>query len=142
MYNVGHSIDETGNMVEFDFAQQLPHGSGIDSSWEMENKGSYIYFTNSYHCMNEAGYYDGWQDFRIRINATIWNLCADAVKKMRTYSQVDMHRKMTERVNVLMDIISEDFQVQFTGGSYKANKYMLSEYLEDTIAWSLKEMTF
>jgi len=45
----------------------LPHGSGIDGDWYIEDKGSYFYAGNSYHCMDEYGYYDGWQDFYLTI---------------------------------------------------------------------------
>lgn len=46
----------------------LPHGSGIDSDWNIEFlKNSNIVCHNSYHCMNNNGYYDGWIDFRVKL---------------------------------------------------------------------------
>jgi len=46
----------------------LPHGSGIDRSWSITRQANgNIACYNSYHGMNEHGYYDGWQDFSIRI---------------------------------------------------------------------------
>lgn len=140
MYNVGYSIDKDDNKVAYEFASQLPHGSGIDGSWDMEVKGSYVYFTNSYHCMNEFGCYDGWQDFRIRIDKTIWNLFVDAVEKYNRYMNEDAKQYMLNRANVMKDIISEQFTLQFTGNRYKAEKYMLDDYLSDTISWSIHEM--
>jgi len=47
--------------------EALPHGSGIDSAWHFKYRGTNIVFTNSIHCMDENGYYDGWQDFSVII---------------------------------------------------------------------------
>lgn len=44
----------------------LPHGSGIDYDWELEECGKYIYAKNAYHYMNEYGFYDGILPFTIR----------------------------------------------------------------------------
>lgn len=49
----------------YNIAQKLPHGSGIDGDWTIEEKGNKIYAYNSYHCMDEYGGYCGWQDFYI-----------------------------------------------------------------------------
>lgn len=49
----------------------LPHGGGIDCSWSIDRlKKGNIVARNSYHVMNKNGYYDGWQDFSIRIYPT------------------------------------------------------------------------
>lgn len=48
-------------------ANALPHGSGIDGDWHIEEKGNNIYAGNSYHCMDDVGYYVGWQDFYLII---------------------------------------------------------------------------
>ena len=45
----------------------LPHGSGIDLRWEIEDKGNYFKGVNAFHCMNDAGYYCGYADFSIII---------------------------------------------------------------------------
>ena len=45
----------------------LPHGSGIDCTWEIEDMGNYFKVINSYHCMNENGYYVGYSDFSVTI---------------------------------------------------------------------------
>ena len=50
------------NLKEF-----LPRGSGIDSEWNIEDKGKYLKCENSYHYMDEYGYYDGWIDFSVII---------------------------------------------------------------------------
>lgn len=45
----------------------LPSGSGIDCNWNIEDKGTYFKAQNSFHCMNDIGYYDGYQDFTLII---------------------------------------------------------------------------
>lgn len=47
-------------------ADILPTGSGIDCSWTFtEQKNSNILAHNSFQCMNERGYYDGFADFTV-----------------------------------------------------------------------------
>lgn len=41
----------------------LPHGSGIDCDWRFERTKQSIRAYNSFHCMDEIGYYDGYQNF-------------------------------------------------------------------------------
>lgn len=139
MYNTGHSLIE--GTIEYDFADQLPHGSGIDASWEYHTTANYVYFCNSYHCMDEYGGYDGWQDFRIRISKPTFELLYDAIGKMRNYKEPS-RQAMIKRVDVLLDIICEEFILQFTGNRYKAEKYFLQDYLVDTIVYSIGEMGF
>jgi hypothetical protein len=46
----------------------LPHGSGINCDWKYDLEMPHrIICSNSYHCMNENGYYDGWIDFTVTI---------------------------------------------------------------------------
>ena len=47
---------------------KLPHGSGIDADWVVEDKGRYWKCSNSFHCMNDEGFYIGWQDFSVIIS--------------------------------------------------------------------------
>ena len=47
--------------------KELPHGSGINADWHIEDKGSYFRADNSYNAMNEDGFYIGWQDFYLII---------------------------------------------------------------------------
>ncbi len=46
------------------FTQRL-HGSGIDADWRIEETKSSIRAYNSYHAMDEMGYYDRWIDFTV-----------------------------------------------------------------------------
>lgn len=140
MYNTGRSLIE--GTIECDFADQLPHGSGIDSAWEYNATANYVYFCNSFHCMDENGSYDGWQDFRIRIDKTTFELLYDAIGKMRRYKHEPSRQRMIKRVDVLLDIICEEFILQFTGSRYKAEKYFLQDYLVDTIVYSIGQMEF
>jgi hypothetical protein len=59
----------TREIVDRDTGKQtsLPHGSGIDATWEVERTKNHIICRNSYHCMDEYGYYDGWIDFSLKI---------------------------------------------------------------------------
>lgn len=45
----------------------LPHGSGINQDWHIEDKGSYFRADNSYNASDEMGDYIGWQDFYLTI---------------------------------------------------------------------------
>ena len=49
----------------------LPHGSGIDCKWGFEvlTNGK-IKASNSFHCVNENGYYDGYADFTLTFDVT------------------------------------------------------------------------
>lgn len=52
------------------FNHVLPHGSGIDCDWKItfHNRSKRIHMSNSYHCMDENGMYDGWSDFTVIID--------------------------------------------------------------------------
>jgi len=43
--------------------QSLPHGSGIDLDWYIEETRKSFRCYNGYHCMDENGFYEGWADF-------------------------------------------------------------------------------
>ena len=48
--------------------EELPHGSGIDAKWEVDIlRNGNIVFSNSFHNMDESGFYNGWTDFRVII---------------------------------------------------------------------------
>ena len=48
-------------------ANYLPHGSGIDGTWYIEDKGRYFHASCSYHMMDDAGYYVEWYDFYVKV---------------------------------------------------------------------------
>lgn len=88
--------------------KQLPHGSGIDCDWEIEEKNGKLHCKNSFHCLNNAGYYDDYADFTI----------------------------------ILEPASPLDFKLQFNGqtAQYKNRRYLLREYLEDTLHCGLSEI--
>jgi len=47
----------------------LPHGSGIDADWycEKQQNGKVVCY-NSYHIMDENGFYRAWADFSVRFH--------------------------------------------------------------------------
>ncbi len=95
----------------------LPHGSGINCDWEIvECKVGFMAY-NSFHCMNEHGMYDGYADFYIVVSKNLETLNPGT---------------WLERQCV-------DFKLRFQGklAQAKNTKYMLREYLEDTLAYSL-----
>lgn len=47
--------------------ENLPHGSGIDADWHVDEKSDRFIASNSFHAMDEDGFYDGWADFTVSI---------------------------------------------------------------------------
>lgn len=49
--------------------ESLPDGSGIDCKWyfNLIKNNTVLRARNSFHCMNEHGYYDGYADFTLLI---------------------------------------------------------------------------
>ena len=79
----------------------LPHGSGIDGTWNIEDKGSYIKAVNFFHCMDEHGYYDGYADFSLTIP-----------KKCLTDFKMHFHGPTSQYLNrkyMLRDYLEETF---------------------------------
>ena len=52
--------------------RNLPHGSGIDAEWKYVIQQRCYRFENSFHVMNENGYYEGWQDFALIVPKSDW----------------------------------------------------------------------
>lgn len=54
---------------------KLPSGSGIDCKWEIDILKDRLLCVNSWHIMNDGGYYMGFIDFTVKIDTTkrdIW----------------------------------------------------------------------
>ena len=46
----------------------LPHGSGIDCSWEVDvTRSDVLFFSNSFHAMDEQGGYERWIEFTVKV---------------------------------------------------------------------------
>jgi hypothetical protein len=135
-----NGLDE---LVMFEeFVDSLPHGSGIDCTWggHTTKHGKYVYFTNSYHVMNEVGYYVGYQDFTVRLDKKEFHLFLTYTELKRTQCIDEPDREdWTMIAHDTIDSILKSFTIQFNNGHYLADYYGLREYLEDTIYWSLKE---
>ena len=69
MYGIYTDIDVDDDPIAYAIAGKLPHGSGIDADWTIDRQanGKYV-CRNSYHMMNEHGYYVGWQDFTVKLD--------------------------------------------------------------------------
>ena len=54
----------------------LPSGSGIDSGCKIDvekSSSDKVIITFGYHFMNDAGYYDGWEDYKLIVKPKLWN---------------------------------------------------------------------
>ena len=83
------------------------HGSGIDADWNIQETKNSFRALNSYHAMDENGFYVGWQDFVV----------------------IFLKNKDVDQ-----------FKLQFQGDRYLAQKFMLRDYLDDTIAFVVGEI--
>ncbi len=88
----------------------LPHGSGIDLEWDIVDQKARYIIHNSYHLMNENGFYDGWLDFYLTI-------------------------PKENPINFKLRFRNLD-----STGYYKVNRYMIREYLEDLFAYVISEL--
>lgn len=139
------NLTEDQETAVMDFMDDLPHGSGIDCDWHCTMKGDYVLFSNSYHCMNENGYYEGYQDFTVKLNKRDFMRYIDCVNEAeRTKHWVIAHDKYTEqqlkRACVMLDIIASEVILQFNGNQYLATKHYLRDYLWDTISYSISSI--
>lgn len=53
------------------FQAALPHGAGINSSWQYRDTGQSVRVSNVFECMNETGYYDGQVEFTVIIRKPV-----------------------------------------------------------------------
>ena len=60
--------------IENTLLESLPHGSGIDCEWEFDFCVNYISCKNSWHILNDNGYYNGFIDFELRIKTGYRNI--------------------------------------------------------------------
>ena len=113
-----------------DCVDALPHGSGINAEWVVEVlKNGNVVFSNSYHGMNEGGYYDGWQDFSVIM------FC----------HQQDVTRPLkgpcAGQVQICYRAGDVDFRIELNHGlSRKSWVYGLKDYLSETIGYALGEV--
>ena len=64
-------VEKHGDAITALILEHLPHGSGIDCDWEISinnsEENAKIECYNSFHTMDEYGYYGGYVDFTIII---------------------------------------------------------------------------
>jgi hypothetical protein len=106
----------------------LPHGSGIDCGWSINapKNGRYVYFSNSYHCMDDNGYYVGYQDFTIVIPAFMVYQLIEFIN----YTDKTM-------LHAALKFCAHMFTLQFNGDRYLSERYDLRDYLTDTVYHAL-----
>lgn len=66
----------------------LPHGSGIDCKWTFDyQKNGKVIARNSYHCMDDNGFYCGYADFTVKFHLykalTAFDLQFNGVRSQR-----------------------------------------------------------
>ena len=152
-------LDYLGNNRLVDI---LPHGSGIDAKWQIDQlRNGNVVATCSYHGIDEYGYYDGWQDFKIVIHPIDYpTICPQCDGRgYRTLQQIAdiRHVDVTtlSRDSFAADWIDEstfvcnscrdghnprilDFRFHFVGGLVRRSwAYGLHDYLVDTIHYAL-----
>ena len=89
--------------------------------------------------MDENGFYDGYQDFTVRIPKIDFIRFVYGSWFM-SLSMISDH--VTEARNMWGDAtisIIENFVIQFNNGHYLADKHMLKEYLDDLFAYALRD---
>lgn len=123
--NIGAIDDYVENVV----IPALPHGSGIDAKWTHRVfKNGNVELYCSYHGMDEYGYYDGWQDFKVKLF------------RHKTEQRNKLCGPMEGRYQILHRVGDWDFSVHFTGYRNARNRswgYGLLEYLSETVYYAL-----
>jgi len=109
---------------------KLPHGSGIDSMWGWNTfKNGNVTFYNSYHVMNEVGFYDGWEDFSVRV----FKIKRTIINVLRGPCEGDVQVVFVEG-----DL---DWQVRMSGTfRNEGSRYGVREDLEQIIEIAMSEL--
>ena len=147
-----------------DIIDALPHGSGIDASWNVSRyDNGNVLAECSYHGMDQNGYYDGWQDFNVRLFPITPPECCPQCngRGFRTTTEIAEIRNCLV-VDVSLDNVVwiDDFAGHFVYNSCNGNyqpdvidfklslsgyrqqrcwTYGLRDYLEETIHYYLSE---
>ena len=104
-------FDESVKEKDRKLFENLPHGSGIDYTWIIYDKRNYWKLENSFHVMNEYGFYVGIADFSVIIDKKRKN-------DKYTYFRIHFHGKHSHHL---------------------ARKYWLRDYLEDVLGYWILE---
>jgi hypothetical protein len=126
-YKLGN-VEAMEAYIESVVIPALPHGSGIDAPWTFKLlKNGNVELYCGYHGMDENGFYDGWQDFKVKL----FRHNKDKINPLRDSRQQILHRTG-----------DWDFSVHFTGYRNARNRswgYGLLDYLYETIQYALSE---
>lgn len=82
--------------------RNLPHGSGINCDWTFEWMTTAVICRNSYHCMNDNGFYEGYADFSITLHYA--EDVSDFRLKFHGYQAQRLNRK-----HMLREYLTETF---------------------------------
>lgn len=88
--------------------ENLPHGSGVNCKWEFDwLVNGKLVAKNAFHCMNDAGYYEGFADFSVKF-----------------------HKPKSDLSEFVLVFNGDE-------ASYLNKKHMLRDYLEETIHYAV-----
>lgn len=123
----GFNLSDNGWDILAAFVDEaLPHGNGINYDWSGKKTVNYVYFSNGYQVMNEAGFYIGVQWFTVRMDRRLFH---DALFNLG----------YRDHKAALYNELIKSFDVQFNGNRHLGEYHRLREYLVDTIACSLAD---
>lgn len=88
----GEWLDKHEEAIKKLVEDNFPHGSGIDGGYGEFDYGrctdKKLVFHSEYHYMNENGYYDGWYDFKVIVEASLmfgFNVDVKIGRRMKNY---------------------------------------------------------
>ena len=63
----------------------------------------------------------------------------DCIVISKTYKSIEYVNKMLARANMLLDLMSSEFRLEFNGRRYLAVKHGLAEYIWESVYYSLSQ---
>jgi len=99
-----------------DLIEKMPSGSGIDCDYSWTKSNGKLILHNSFHNMNDGGYYDGYSEFKVYLilkDDGVWIL--DKIRFAKSITDPSTYRKYSN--------------------------YLLRDYLYDTYSWSIEELS-
>lgn len=101
--------DKHKDKIKSHLLNVLPHGSGINSDWQIDYTDKAIICRNSYHRMCRDGYYCGWIDFRVKIKGDYRDIWGKII--FSVVGRFGIHQDIKE---YLYEIIAESLSVDST----------------------------
>lgn len=101
--------EEQKEKIESILRETLPHGSGIDAKWEFSfNAYNRVFCRNSFHKMDDNGYYAGWDDFTLTIDLEAFTFRVTGGKKQYDYLWDTFHHWFSQNKKAFADIVGID----------------------------------